>query len=140
MFRSQRVGRHRRRRAPWWRRRLGALLAAVGVAVVVVAGGGAASAATPNPTPPAAPGHDPIEVTPNWRELPGKDKIQTLLDVASQVGLACCAGSVIIGGAAMGIGRATGQTPGRAPLMVLGGGGGALLIEFAPDLINWLTQ
>jgi hypothetical protein len=87
-----------------------------------------------------APAPGQIEVTPDWRDLPGKDKITNLLDVASQVGLACCVASLVVGGAVMGISRATGQASGRAPMMVLGGAGGAILIVFAPDLIGWLTK
>jgi hypothetical protein len=118
------------------RRRARLLPAALAAALLLAAGAAPAGAATPTPSPPP-PGR--IEVTPDWRDLPGKDKILQLLDVASQLGLACCVGSMVVGGAVMGISRFTGQTSGRAPVMVLGGAGGALVIVFAPDLVGWLT-
>jgi hypothetical protein len=135
------AGRTRRRRpaagAPGRRRpRVRLLPAALAAALILTAGGAPAGAATPTPSSPP-PGQ--IEVTPDWRDLPGKDKILQLLDVASQLGLACCIGSMVVGGAVMGISRVTGQSSGRAPVMVLGGGGGALIIIFAPDLVGWLT-
>ncbi|EYT91122.1 hypothetical protein ThrDRAFT_03224 [Frankia casuarinae] len=85
---------------------------------------------------------DPIEVTPDWHDLPGRDRIMDLLDTASQVALACCIAVAIIGGAALGIGRVSGSGPGgvRGMGMLLGGGGGAIVIVYAPDLISWLAQ
>ncbi|MBL7520796.1 hypothetical protein I6A84_22575 [Frankia sp. CNm7] len=82
-----------------------------------------------------------ITVNPDWRDMPGREKIEMFLDTASQVGLACCIGAVVIGGAAMGIGRASGagQASSRGLAMVLGGGGGAVLILLAPALIGWAS-
>ncbi|WP_232295592.1 hypothetical protein [Parafrankia sp. EUN1f] len=93
------------------------------------------------PTESPRPSPVPIEVTPDWRDLPGRSKIEDLLDVAAQLGLVCCVGAVIVGGGALGIGRVTGSAPSgiRGWGMVLGGGGGALMITYAPDLIAWMT-
>ncbi len=84
----------------------------------------------------------PIQVVPNWHDLPIGGRILDLLDTASQVGLACCLAAVIIGGAALGISRVTGSAPSgiRGTAMLLGGGGGAIIIVYAPDLISWLAQ
>ena len=133
-----------RRVVRWWRR--GRRLVAVAGAALLLAVGGSSAPARAATTAPAAPGAGAgvpgIEVKPGWQDMPGQDKIQKLLDVTSQVGLACCIGSVVIGGAALGVGRATetGQASGRGLAMVLGGGGGAVLILLAPSLIGWLSR
>ncbi|ONH60411.1 hypothetical protein CcI49_11750 [Frankia sp. CcI49] len=94
-----------------------------------------------SPTESPRPSPVPIEVTPDWRDLPGRSKIEDLLDVGAQLGLVCCVGAVIVGGGALGIGRVTGSAPSgiRGWGMVLGGSGGALLITYAPDLIAWIS-
>jgi hypothetical protein len=84
----------------------------------------------------------PIQVVPDWHDLPVKDRILDLLDTGAQVGLACCIATAIIGGAALGLSRMTGAGPSgiRGMAMLLGGGGGAIAIVYAPDLISWLAQ
>jgi hypothetical protein len=113
----------------WWRHTRLWLLASL----IVVATASPGWAATP---PPA----DPIDVRPSWNNIPGKSKILTLLDVTSQLGLACCVAAIVVGGAALGLGRLTGslQSGSRGSGLVLGGGGGALLIIFAPRIVEWL--
>ncbi|WP_203013471.1 hypothetical protein [Frankia sp. AgW1.1] len=128
-----------------WSRRARRLLSMAGAALLLAVcgssspAGAATSAPSPGATGEGVPG---IDVRPGWQGMPGQDKIQTFLDVASQLGLACCIGSVVIGGAALGVGRATGagQASGRGLGMVLGGGGGAVLILLAPSLIGWMSR
>ena len=134
------------------RRVLRAGLGAVVLLLVVCAPAAPALAVASTPpalTPPAAAatsgtdgGVPGLEVRPGWDDAPGQAKIISLLNVTAQVGLACCIASVAIGGAALGIGRATGGGPvsGRGLGMVLGGGGGAVLIKLAPALIGWLSR
>jgi hypothetical protein len=104
--------------------------------MLVLAATPAGAAATPAAPAPA----DPIEVRPSWGNVPGKDKILNLLGVTSEVGLACCIAAIVVGGAAMGLGRLSGsvQSGSRGSGMVLGGGGGAILIILAPKLVQWL--
>lgn len=95
----------------------------------------------PGSETPAPQLPDPIEVRPSWHDMPGKDKILSLLDVVSQVGLACCIAAVVIGGGIMGLSKLTGAGRGGtlAAGLVLGGGGGTILIMVAPAAVAWLA-
>jgi hypothetical protein len=83
---------------------------------------------------------DTVEVTPSWDGAPGTEKVQRILNVTAQAGIVCCVLSVIVGGAAIGIGRLLGSGPAgvRGALMIFGGGGGSLVISFAAKIVVWL--
>ncbi|MCK9895031.1 hypothetical protein [Frankia sp. AgB32] len=90
-----------------------------------------------SPAPP-----QPIDVTPDWHDMPAKDRIMDLLDTLSRIAEVCCVAVAIIGGAALGVGRVSGSAPqaNRGMGMLLGGGAGAIVIVYAPDLIAWLAK
>ena len=114
-----------------------------GAGPVIARGASVLILADPTPTPTETSRiPQPIEVTPDWHDLPAKDRIMSLLDTLSQLALVCCVAVAIIGGAALGIGKVTGSAPSgiRGTAMLLGGGGGAIIIVYAPDLISWLAQ
>ncbi|MBL7498724.1 hypothetical protein I6A84_04560 [Frankia sp. CNm7] len=134
-------GTRRRGPAAWWRRGRRAL-AVAGAAVLAEICLSARRAVAATPALAGGGGVPGINVNPGWRDMPGKEKIEMFLDVASQVGLACSLASVLIGAAMLGIGRATGngQASSRGLTMVFGGGGGAVLIPLAPALIGWVSK
>jgi hypothetical protein len=111
------------------------------VLVAVLVGLPAAAWAAPTPSP--APGtSQPITVDPSWENAPWQGKVQTILNVTAQAALACCVGSLLLGGAAMGIGRATGsyQAGNRGVQLLIGGGGGALVVATAASVVGWLVS
>jgi hypothetical protein len=111
------------------------------LALLVV--GPAAAWAEPSPSPSPSPGQsNPITVDPSWENAPWQGKVQTVLNVTAQAALACCVGSLLVGGAAMGAGRITGsyQAGNRGLQLVLGGGGGALVVATAASVVGWLVS
>jgi len=151
------------RRGRRWVCRRGRGLIVVGLLTGVLVGGNAGwAAAAGMPAPPAGPvavepvgvfgpvagppasggPYAPIEVNPNWENMPGKDKVGQLLNVLAEVGFAGCVAIFVAGGAMMGAGRLMGASAGgpRAMGMVAGGAGGAILIHFAPDFIGWFAS
>jgi hypothetical protein len=113
--------------------------AAVLLAVVVLAAPGPAWAEpSPTPSPPA----EPITVDPSWEGAPWQPKVQTILNVTAEVALACCVGSLLVGAAALGIGRATGsyQAGNRGVQLLIGGGAGALVVASAASVVGWLVS
>jgi len=90
------------------------------------------------PTPGAG---QPITVHPSWENAPWQDKVQTILNVTAQAALACCVLSLLVGGAALGIGRVTGsyQAGNRGVQLLVGGGAGALVVATAASVVRWLV-
>ena len=90
-----------------------------------------------SPTPGA-----PITVNPSWENAPWQPKAQTVLNVTAQAALACCVLSLLVGGAAMGIGKIAGsyQAGDRGLRLVLGGGAGALVVASAAQAVSWLIR
>jgi hypothetical protein len=118
-----------------WRRAVGAVV----LASVVLAGWLPAVAwAEPNPSP----GADEITVRPSWENAPWQAKVQTVLNVTAQAALACCVLSLLVGGAALGIGRITGsyQAGNRGVALMVGGGAGALVVATAAEAVRWLVS
>jgi hypothetical protein len=116
----------------------------VSVAVVLLAGvvvGPAAAWAEPSPSPTQGPSN-PITVDPSWEDAPWEGKVQTVLNVTAQAALACCVGSLLVGGAAMGLGRITGsyQAGNRGVQLLIGGGAGALVVATAASVVGWLVS
>lgn len=85
---------------------------------------------------------DGVTVNPSWGGAPGTDKIQRILNATAQAGLTCCVASIVIGGAALGIGKLMGSTQMgvRAGQLIFGGGGGALVITLATKIVTWLLK
>src|SRR6266542_7087375 len=54
---------------------------------------------------PSAAWADPIEVNPSWEAAPWQATVERLLNVGAQTAFACCAFSLLPGGAAMGLGK-----------------------------------
>ncbi len=95
------------------------------------------------PTPSPGPGGSaPITVHPSWENAPWQDKVQTILNVTAQAALACCVLSLLVGGAALGIGRVTGsyQAGNRGVALLVGGGAGALVVATAASVVRWLVS
>jgi hypothetical protein len=84
----------------------------------------------------------PITVRPSWENAPWQDKVQTILNVTAQAALACCVLSLLVGGAALGIGRVTGsyQAGNRGVQLLVGGGAGALVVATAASVVRWLVS
>jgi len=82
-----------------------------------------------------------VTVKPSWENAPWKDKVQTILNVTAQIGVACCVLALLLGGAAMGVGKIAGsyQAGNRGLQLILGGGGGALIIASAASIVSWLV-
>jgi hypothetical protein len=90
-----------------------------------------------SPTPGA-----PITVNPSWENAPWQPKAQTVLNVTAQAALACCVLSLLVGGAALGVGKIAGsyQAGDRGLRLILGGGAGALVIASAAQAVSWLIR
>ncbi len=90
-----------------------------------------------SPTPGA-----PITVNPSWENAPWQPKVQTVLNVTAQAALACCVLSLLVGGAALGVGKIAGsyQAGDRGLRLILGGGAGALVIASAAQAVSWLIH
>ncbi len=114
--------------------------AMVMVAVLLLVWWPAAGWAAPEPSPGSGPA--PITVNPSWENAPWQDKVQTILNVTAQAALACCVLSLLLGGAAMGVGRITGsyQAGNRGVQLLIGGGGGALVVATAASVVRWLVS
>jgi len=108
----------------------------VGMAFVLLP---AAAWAAPGTSP--APGA-PITVDPSWENAPWQPKVQTVLNVTAEAALACCVLSLLVGGAALGIGKVTGsyQAGDRGLRLILGGGAGALVVASAAQAVSWLVR
>ena len=120
-----------------WRQAVGTLV----LAAAVLAGWLPALAwAEPSPSP--MPGSDSITVHPSWENAPWQAKVQTVLNVTAQAALACCVLSLLVGGAALGIGRITGsyQAGNRGVALLVGGGAGALVVATAAEAVRWLVS
>jgi hypothetical protein len=117
-----------------WRRSVGGVVLA---AVVIVGWLPAVAWAEPSPSP----GSDQITVHPSWENAPWQAKVQTVLNVTAQAALACCVLSLLVGGAALGIGRITGsyQAGNRGVALLVGGGAGALVVATAAEAVRWLV-
>jgi hypothetical protein len=111
-------------------------LVTAALTVVMCAMGQAMAVAASTPAP------SPVTVTPSWENAPWQPKVQVILNVTAQVGIACCLFAFLAGGAAMAIGRVTGsyQAGNRGLVWLLGGGGGALVIASAAPALNWLLR
>jgi hypothetical protein len=122
--------RPRRPSRPWrtMSRRLAVMAKSVLVAVFV-----------PVLTSPAAVAQE-VTVDPSWENAPWVPQVQKILNVTAQMGLACCVLSLLVGGAAMGLGKVAGsyQAGHRGLQLILGGGGGSLVIVSAASIISWL--
>jgi hypothetical protein len=81
-----------------------------------------------------------VTVDPSWEGAPWVPQVEKILNVTAQLGLACCVLSLLLGGAAMGVGRLVGsyQAGHRGLQLILGGGGGALIIASAASIVRWL--
>ncbi|HYT09423.1 MAG TPA: hypothetical protein VEL73_02055 [Mycobacteriales bacterium] len=68
--------------------------------------------------------------------------MQTLLNVTAQVALVCCLAALLLGAAALGLGRVTGsyQGGGSGVQMILRGAVGALIVASAASFISWLIR
>ena len=127
-----------------WRSAAGAGWRRAWSVVVRLAAGGVGwwpgSAWAAEPTPGAGSG-EPITVHPSWENAPWQDKVQTILNVTAQAALACCVLSLLVGGAALGIGRVTGsyQAGNRGVQLLVGGGAGALVVATAASVVRWLV-
>lgn len=127
-------GRHRAPRKLGWRGLVWRLVRRVRLTALVLVMALAAA------WPPSRASADPVEVRPGWENAPWEGKAQTILNVTAQIGLACCVLSLLLGGAAMGVGRIIGsyQAGNRGLQLILGGGGGALVIASAASIVSWL--
>ncbi len=127
--RSPRVGR--------WRRTVGVVVLAAAVWV-----GWLPAVAWADPAVSPSPGSDQITVHPSWENAPWQAKVQTVLSVTAQAALACCVLSLLVGGAALGIGRITGsyQAGNRGVALLVGGGAGALVVATAAEAVRWLVS
>ena len=83
---------------------------------------------------------DPIEVNPSWESAPWQGTVERLLNVTAQTAFACCAFSLLAGGAAMGLGKIVGsyQAGHRGLQLMVGGGGGALVVASTASILSWL--
>jgi hypothetical protein len=92
-------------------------------------------------TAPAAVAQEEVTVEPSWEGAPWVPQVQKILNVTAQMGLACCVFSLLIGGAALGLGRVVGsyQAGQRGLQLILGGGGGSLVVVSAASIISWLV-
>jgi hypothetical protein len=89
---------------------------------------------------PRAAWADPIEVNPSWESAPWQGTVERLLNVTAQTAFACCAFSLLAGGAAMGLGKIVGsyQAGHRGLQLMVGGGGGALVVASTASILSWL--
>jgi hypothetical protein len=89
---------------------------------------------------PSAACADPIEVNPSWEAAPWRATVERLLNVGAQTAFACCAFSLLAGGAAMGLGKMFGsyQAGHRGLQLMVGGGGGALVVASTASILSWL--
>ncbi|WP_131770117.1 hypothetical protein [Candidatus Protofrankia californiensis] len=126
-------------RALRWRRVAARLLGCcTTIPLFLLGSASGAWAQTPTTLTPAPA----MTVAPSWGGAPGWDKVQELLNFAAEAAFVCCLLMVLIGGAAMAISRATGSgaAGNRGVGLILAGGGGVLVIRFAPAIVNWLRN
>jgi len=92
-------------------------------------------------TAPAVLAQEQVPVEPSWEGAPWVPQVQKILNVTAQMALACCVFSLLIGGAALGLGRVMGsyQAGHRGLQLILGGGGGSLVVVSAASIISWLV-
>lgn len=125
----------RRRRGAWrWAARTGASLVS---AITFMLATSPAWAAGPSAAPSKT---QDLKVNPAWGDAPGEAKIQMLIDFAAKAALYCSLFAILAGAAAIAVGKLFGSTQSgnRGAQFVLGGGAAALLVKFAPSIINWL--
>lgn len=101
----------------------------------------ATALAQAQPTPSLGVTNPSLSVNPSWEGAPWEPKVHTILNVTAQAALACCVLALLIGGAAMAVGRVVGsyQSGTRGLQFVLGGAGGALVIASASAIVSWLV-
>lgn len=91
--------------------------------------------------PPTGGGSNVPDPSPDPSGVPGQSAIETLLDVASWLGVVAAVAAVIVGGGIFAMGQATanGMWGSRGKQVVIAGLAGGLIVALAGQLVSFVV-